>query len=77
LRLERIEEGNLGKYKSVGSGVYELIIDVGPGYRVYFGKIGLQVVLLLCGGSKRFQQKDITKAKAYFLDYKIRSKNNG
>jgi len=49
-----------------------LKIDVGPGYRVYFGKIGLQVILLLCAGDKKSQYKDIAKAREYFEDYKVR-----
>ena len=51
----------------------ELRIDWGPGYRVYFSRIGQVVVLLLCGGDKRTQQKDIDRAKAYLKDYKARA----
>lgn len=51
----------------------ELKIDWGPGYRVYFARLGQVVVLLLCGGDKTTQQKDIARAKAYFDDYKARS----
>ncbi len=69
LRLDRVEEGNLGDYRSVGEGVFELRIDYGPGYRVYFGQIGLSIVLLLCGGDKSTQEKDISKAKEYWADY--------
>lgn len=72
LRLERLEMGNFGHCKSIGDGVYELKIDCGPGYRVYYGMIGKKIVLLLSGGSKRTQEKDIEAAKAYFIDYKTR-----
>ena len=68
-RLNRFAAGNLGDYRSVGEGVCELRIDYGSGYRVYFGQIGLTVVLLLCGGDKSTQNKDILKAKEYWQDY--------
>lgn len=54
-RLSRLREGNLGDCRFVGEGVYELKIDDGPGYRVYFGQVGSTVVLLLCGGDKSTQ----------------------
>ena len=76
LRLERIRLGNLGQNKSLGGGVYELKIDLGPGFRIYYGKIGLQVILLLCAGDKRSQQKDIILAKKYFQDFKTRGNEN-
>jgi len=57
----------------VGEGVMELRIDWGPGYRLYFARAGQLVVLLLCGGDKRTQDKDIKRAKDYFKDYKARS----
>ena len=72
-RLARVATGNLGDIESVGEGVMELKIDWGPGYRVYFSRLGQVIVLLLCGGDKRTQQKDIDVAKAYFKDYKARS----
>ena len=72
-RLARIAVGNLGDVEPVGEGVMELRINWGPGYRVYFGRVGQVVVLLLCGGDKRTQQRDIKRAKAYFEDYKARS----
>ena len=68
-RLERIETGNLGEYKSVGTGVFELILDFGPGYRIYFGEVDNIIVLLLCGGGKRSQDRDIERAKNYWLQY--------
>ena len=73
-RLERVALGNLGDYRSVGQGVYELKIDYGPGYRVYFGQIGSILVLLLCGGDKSTQEQDILRAKEYWRDYE-RSEN--
>ena len=75
-RLARAAVGNFGDVEPVGEGVMELRIDWGPGYRVYFGRIGQVVVLLLCGGDKRTQQRDIKRAKAYFEDYKARSAKN-
>jgi putative addiction module killer protein len=71
-RLARVASGNLGDIEPVGEGVMELRIDWGPGYRVYFSRLGQVVVLLLCGGDKRSQQKDIERAKDYFKDYKAR-----
>jgi putative addiction module killer protein len=65
--------GNLGDVRSVGQGVMEMRIDWGPGYRVYFARTGRLVILLLCGGDKRSQAKDIERAKTYFEDFKTRS----
>ena len=59
----------MGDHRSLDGGVYELKVDWGPGYRVYFGKAGQTLVLLLCGGDKRTQQQDIRTAKAYFKEY--------
>lgn len=72
-RLARVAVGNLGDVEPVGEGVLELRIDWGPGYRVYFSRLGNVVVFLLCGGDKRTQQRDIKRAKAYFEDFKARS----
>jgi putative addiction module killer protein len=72
LRLDRLEMGNFGQCESVGEGVFELKIDFGPGFRVYFGKIGATCVLLLLGGDKSSQKSDILKAKTYFKDYQFR-----
>jgi len=72
-RIARVAVGNFGDTGPVGDGVLELRIDWGPGYRVYFARLGQVVVLLLCGGDKRTQQKDIDRAKAYFEDYKART----
>jgi len=68
--LYRLGLGNFSNVKGVGSGVFEFRIDFGPGYRVYFGKDGEQIVILLCGGSKLRQQNDIALAKERWLDYK-------
>lgn len=58
--------------KSLGAGIYEYRIASGPGYRVYFGYVGLQIVLLVCGGTKRFQDDDIETARKRWADYKQR-----
>lgn len=62
-RVERIAASNFGDHKSVGDGVSELRIAFGPGYRVYFTRRGSQIVVLLCGGDKSSQRRDIAKAK--------------
>jgi putative addiction module killer protein len=64
IRIRRLSLGNPGDVKPVGEGVSELRIDYGPGYRVYFIQDGPVVVVLLCGGDKRTQQRDIEQAKA-------------
>lgn len=74
LRLNRMQLGNFGHCEPVGEGVSELKIDLGPGYRVYFGKIERTVVLLLCGGDKKSQKKDIRRALEFFRDHKQREK---
>jgi putative addiction module killer protein len=70
---DRLQTGLLGDWDSVGEGVYELRIDFGPGYRVYFGQEGKLLILLLCGGDKSTQTKDIKRAHAYWKDYQTRS----
>jgi putative addiction module killer protein len=70
VRLRRIENGNLGNSHGVGEGVSELVFDKkGPGYRVYFGQDG-DIVVLLTGGDKKTQFRDIENAKAYWRDYR-------
>lgn len=69
-RLDRVRMGNLGDYRSVGGGVFELRIDYDPGYRIYFGQVGTTIVLLLCGGDKSTQIKDIRQAQEYWRDYR-------
>lgn len=61
-RIRRMEQGNFGDTKSVGSGVMEMRIDYGPGYRVYYLQRGATIVILLCGGDKRTQARDIRRA---------------
>ena len=68
--LYRLEQGNLSNVKSVGKGVSEYKIDFGPGYRIYFGRDGRTVVVLLCAGGKKTQRRDITTAKEFWRDYK-------
>ena len=68
-RLNRIRLGNFGDCKSVGGGVEELRIDFGPGYRVYYGREGSLVVVLLCGGSKKSQARDILTAQRNWKEY--------
>jgi putative addiction module killer protein len=67
--------GNWSNVKGVGGGVYERVIDFGPGYRIYFGKDGDKVVILLAGGAKKRQDVDITNAKERWQDYKQRKKS--
>lgn len=73
-RINRVHAGTLGDWKPVGDGVFELRIDRGPGYRVYFGRDRRTVVILLTGGEKRSQDSDIKKAKEYWRDYETRTK---
>ena len=62
-QIKRMELGNLGDHKSLGSGIYEIRIDYGPGYRLYYSKIEASIILLLVGGDKSSQLSDIQKAK--------------
>lgn len=70
-RLVRIRQGNLGDCKPIkgARGVYEFRIDFGPGYRIYYGMKKKKIILLLCGGDKKTQNKDILKAKTFWQDY--------
>ena len=73
IRLRKVERGNLGDHHSEGSGIFALIFDFGPGYRVYFGLTDEQkVVLLLSGGDKRRQNQDIQEAIRLWEEYKAR-----
>jgi len=74
IALARMAEGNFSKVKGVGSGVYEYKIDFGPGYRIYFGKDGERIVILIGGGTKKRQQNDIETAQSCWADYKQRKK---
>ncbi len=68
-RLLRLQRGNLGDCKGIGAGVSELRVHVGAGCRIYFGQDGDTLVVLLCGGSKGSQKRDIDRARAYWNDY--------
>lgn len=68
-RIRRLELGNPGQFRSVGQGVLELKINFGPGYRVYYGEDGETLVILLCGGDKDTQNKDIKKAHEFWDEY--------
>ena len=70
LRIDRLAFGNPGDVKPIGDGVSEMRIDYGPGYRIYYGKRGNDTILLLCGGTKNGQSRDIQKAKALFKKWK-------
>src|SRR5262249_41506713 len=72
VRLARLAVGNFGDCKPLKSGVWELRIDWGPGYRVYYAMVGRSCVLLLCGGDKRKQSSDIERAIEYLNDYRRR-----
>ena len=69
-RIDRIKVGNFGDHKGLGKGVSELRIDFGPGYRVYYGRDGDSLVILLAGGTKKRQARDIEKAQALWNEYK-------
>lgn len=73
-RLRRIEDGNLGDVKPVGEGVLELRVDVGAGYRVYCGRYGESWIVLLSGGEKSTQERDIAKAKELWALWKRRQR---
>jgi putative addiction module killer protein len=70
MRIRRLETGNLGDYKALGSGIFELRLDFGPGYRVYFGEKNKKLIILLAGGSKKTQKNDIVIAKQFWENYR-------
>ena len=70
--LYRLEQGNFSNVKGIGGGILEYKIDFGPGYRIYFGRDGDNLLIILGGGTKKRQQRDIVAAKAYWQDYKVR-----
>jgi putative addiction module killer protein len=72
IRLDRVRLGNLGDSRSVGEGVCELKVDYGPGYRIYFAHEGKRIILLLMGGDKSTQAKDVDRAKLFLKDWKGR-----
>ena len=71
VRIKKVENGNLGEYRSVGRGVSELKINYGPGYRLYFTRKGDTVIWLLCGGDKSSQQRDIKRAQEILKELEI------
>ncbi|MEI7480834.1 MAG: type II toxin-antitoxin system RelE/ParE family toxin [Elusimicrobiota bacterium] len=70
VRVTRAELGNFGDHKKIAHGIIELRIDYGPGYRIYIGLHGSEVIVLLCAGNKGGQTKDVKKAIEYWDDYK-------
>lgn len=72
--IVRLRHGNVSNTKSIGGGVMEYRIDFGPGYRIYFGRGGDEIIILLGGGTKQRQQTDIERAKVRWQDYKARKK---
>ena len=72
-RIDRIEDGNFGEHRPCRDSVLELVINTGPGYRVYYSIVENVIVLLLCAGDKSSQQKDINKAIDYLKDFKERN----
>ena len=77
IALYRIEIGNLSNAKGVGGGVFEYRIDFGPGYRIYFGRDGGTLVILLGGGTKARQQRDIKDARSRWREYRLRKRQEG
>ncbi|MGQ0675086.1 MAG: type II toxin-antitoxin system RelE/ParE family toxin [Rhodospirillales bacterium] len=75
--LERLAQGNVSNVKSTGGGLYEVKVGFGPGYRVYFGYDGPRVVVLLGGGTKRRQDRDIAAARGRWADYQMRRRPRG
>ena len=74
--LDRVKMENFGNFKPLGQGLAELKIHYGPGFRVYYGQSGKKIILLLTGGDKSSQQKDIKKAREYWEDYRRRENEN-
>jgi len=72
--VARMEIGNFGDAKPIGKGVIKHRIDFGPGYRIYFGRDGDEPVILIAGGTKQRQQKDIETAQSYWADYRDRKR---
>lgn len=71
--IAKIRLGNLGRHKSVGEGVQEIVLDYGPGYRLYFAEHGRSLIILLCGGTKKRQQAAIEQARQYWQDWQERT----
>ena len=70
-RLNRLILGNLGDYKAIDNNIFELKLSFNGGYRIYFGKDGNKLIILLCGGDKKTQKQDIKKAKKYWSEYRL------
>ena len=70
VRVTRAEMGNLGDHRNIGHGIIELRVHYGPGYRIYAGLHGLELIVLLCAGAKSSQREDIRRALEYWVDYK-------
>lgn len=68
-RLARVRRGLFGDHKSLGGGIWEIRLNIGPGYRIYYGKYGCEVVILLCAGDKKTQAADIDTASGFWQDY--------
>jgi putative addiction module killer protein len=75
-RILRFESGNLGDCKPIGEGVREARLDFGPGFRIYFGMEGLNLLLLLCGGTKSTQSRDIDQARKFWSEYLERGRHD-
>jgi len=71
--IAKVRLGNLGRHKSVGEGVEEIVVDYGPGYRIYFGEHGATLIILLCGSTKKRQEEAIGEARRYWKDWKERT----
>ena len=69
VRIDRLKRGLFSDTKALGGGIEELRIHIGPAYRIYYGRIGKLLILLLCGGTKDRQRKDIDNARAYWSDF--------
>lgn len=76
VKVDRLSLGNLSGSKSLGSGLHELKVDFGPGYRIYFADVGPVIILLLCGIDKSTQAKDIDHARKHLADYNKRTNEN-
>ncbi|MCL5010701.1 MAG: type II toxin-antitoxin system RelE/ParE family toxin [Patescibacteria group bacterium] len=72
-RIDRLRQGDFGDYKSLGGEINELRIHYGSGFRLYFGELGHTIIILLCGGAKKSQKRDIKRAEEYWQDFKNRN----
>jgi len=76
-RINRLEQGNFGDHRFCREGVWELRVDAGAGYRLYYAQAGMQTILLLCGGDKRTQDTDIDRAVKFWQDWQRRPNDEG